>query len=265
MKTRVERIRTCRSILCLLAITAGWSPAALGQEDDIADVADNAYRVPGNSKWMYVEIEAAERSAEPSDGYKLLLVLPGGDGGRDFMPFVKRIYKHALPPDYVVVELMAPRWARSEQIVWPLAKDGAAAAKIATEEFIAAVVEDVAKRRTINRKCVFALGWSSGGPPLYAAALAAEPAVTGVIPAMSVFHPHRLPPIANAKGRPFFILHSPQDDVCPFTIAQEARDALAEAGAAVELLQYEGGHGWRGNVYGNISAGVTWLEQQVAD
>ncbi len=262
----MRRTRSTRWWLARLGLAwllAAWLTPVVHAQDDIADVADKGYRVKGNNKWLYFEIEAAERQPEPADGYKLLVVLPAGDGGRDFMPFVKRIYKHALTPDYVVVELVAPKWARSEQVVWPTAADGPAAAKIATEKFIAAAVEEVAARRKIDRRCVFALGWSSGGPAVYAAALAETPAVTGVFAAMSVFHPDELT-LSRAKGRPFFILHSPEDNACPMRLAEEARDTLTAEGAAVEFLEYEGGHGWRGNVYGNISAGVRWLEEQTA-
>lgn len=251
-------------LLGLALLLAAWLTPIAGAQDDIADVADKGFRVKKNNKWMYFEIESAERQPEPADGYKLLVVLPGGDGGRDFMPFVKRIYKNGLTPDYLVVELVAPKWAKSEQVVWPTATDGPAAAKIATEKFIVAVVEEVAARRKIDRRHVFALGWSSGGPAVYAAALEQKPVITGAFAAMSVFHPDELD-LSRAKGRPFFILHSPEDDVCPMRLAEEARDTLTTEGAAVEFLEYEGGHGWRGNVYGNISAGIRWLEEQTRE
>lgn len=233
-------------------------------QDDLADVNDKAHRVPGNSKLLYVEIESNPPAPEPADGFKLLLVLPGGDGSREFTPFVKRIYKYALTPEYVVVQLVAPQWPRSEMIVWPTAKDGAAAAKIATEKFIAGAVEDVASRRKIDRRHVFALGWSSGGPPVYAAALAKDSILSACMPAMSVFQPSRLPPLDRAKGHAFFVLHSPQDQVCPYRMAEAARDALAKAGATVELVDYEGGHGWQGDVFGNIRRGIAWMEEQTS-
>jgi predicted esterase len=235
-----------------------------GAQDDIADVSDRAYRAGGNGKMLYIEIESNPPAAEPAEGYKLLLVLPGGDGSRDFMPFVKRIYKYALNSDYLVEELVAPKWAKSEQIVWPTAKDGAAASKFAAEKFIAAVVDDAAKRRKIDRRHVFALGWSSGGPAVYAASLVEKPALTASMPAMSIFYPGMLPPLERAKGRAYFILHSPDDQVCKFALAQQAQNKLAAAGAKVKLVEYPGGHGWQGDVFGNIGAGVAWMEEQAA-
>ena len=85
--------------------------------------------------------------------------------------------------------------------------------------------------------------------------------ITGTFVAMSVFHPEALPPLSAAKGHPYFIYHSPQDFI-PITQAETARDALQKAGAIVKLETYEGGHGWRGNVFGDIRKGIDWLEEQ---
>ena len=76
---------------------------------------------------------------------------------------------------------------------------------------------------------------------------------------MSVFKPAQLPPMTHAKDRAWFILHSPQDFI-PFKMAEQARDDLRGSGAEVKLLTYEGGHGWRGDVYRNLRQGIRWLE-----
>ena len=52
--------------------------------------------------------------------------------------------------------------------------------------------------------------------------------------AMSVYRPHLLPPLKSAAGRRFYILHSPGDKVCPPRMAEQARDDLMKAGAAVK-------------------------------
>jgi predicted esterase len=247
----------------LTLIGSSAAPRAAAQ-DDLADVAHKAYRAGGNPKFLYHEILGDPPPAPAAEGYKLLLVLPGGDGSAEFLPFVKRIYKHALPDGYIVAHLVAPKWARSEEVVWPTAKDGAAAAKFTAEKFVAAVVDEVAKRQSIDRRHVFALGWSSGGPAVYAASLAKDTPLTAVMPAMSIFVPARMPPLAAAKGRHYYILHSPDDEVCRIQFARNAQTKLTEAGAAVEFVEYPGGHGWQGDVYGNISAGVAWMEEQTA-
>jgi predicted esterase len=51
--------------------------------------------------------------------------------------------------------------------------------------------------------------------------------------------------------------------VCPYRMAEQARDKLTENGAKVRLETYEGGHGWRGDVFGDIRAGVEWLEKNL--
>lgn len=258
---RGRRVAVTIGLVGPLALAVVLTAAARGQ-DDIADVAGNDYRAGGDSNFEYVEIGAKPPATEPAEGYKLLLVLPGGDGSRDFMPFVKRIYKYVLSPKYLVAELVAPKWPRSEAVVWPTAKDGPAAARIATEKFIAAVVDDVATRHKLDRRRVFALGWSSGGPAVYAASLVEKPVLTASMPAMSIFLPSRLPPLERAKGRVYYILHSPDDEVCKFALAQSAQKKLAGAGAKVTLAEYPGGHGWQGDVFGNISAGIAWMEEQ---
>ena len=44
-----------------------------------------------------------------------------------------------------------------------------------------------------------------------------------------------------------------------------ARDSLREAGAKVEFVEYNGGHGWHGDVFGNLRKGIEWLESQAAE
>ena len=109
-------------------------------------------------------------------------------------------------------------------------------------------------------KSIFTLSWSSSGPAAYAIALADKTPVTGSYIAMSVFHPADLP-LARAKGRTFYIEHSPEDQVCPFAMAEEAKAALEKQGAIVELNSYGGGHGWQGNVFGRVRKGIDWLQE----
>ena len=130
-----------------------------------------------------------------------------------------------------------------------------------TEEFAKRVVMDIGKRVQVNKKHVYSLGWSSGGPAVYAMGLMQDTPFTGTFAAMSVFKPG-LVPVENAKGRPYYILHSEEDQVCPFRIAKDAESTLKEQGAKVRFATYPGGHGWRGNVYGNIRQGIIWLENQ---
>jgi predicted esterase len=83
----------------------------------------------------------------------------------------------------------------------------------------------------------------------------------GGLMAMSVFQPAWLPPLTQAKDRRFYLFHSPDDQVCPHWMAKAADKSLTEAGAKTTLVEYEGGHGWHGDIFGNIRRGIEWLEQ----
>jgi hypothetical protein len=47
-------------------------------------------------------------------------------------------------------------------------------------------------------------------------------------------------------------------------MAEQTVKELKNAGATVKLATYDGGHGWRGNLYDNIREGVQWLEKNHA-
>jgi predicted esterase len=132
--------------------------------------------------------------------------------------------------------------------------------KFTTEEFVAAVIEDVAGRHKLNPARIYALAWSSGGPAAYAVSLTSSK-VKGAFIAMSVFQPAFLPPLEKAKGQAYFLYHSPDDPVCPFRMAEQAAKSLEQQGAKVELKKYQGGHGWRAGLYDHMREGVQWLEK----
>lgn len=200
-------------------------------------------------------------ATEPKDGWKLAVVMPGGPGTADFAPFVKDILRDALTEDYLVAQPVARKWTEGQEIVWPTKGNSVEGMKFTTEEFVDAVVEDVAASRKIDRACVFTLSWSSSGPAAYAAGLREKTPVTGSFVAMAVFFPGLLPPLENAKGRAFYLYQSPQDEKCRLFHAEKARDALIKNGAAVELRTYEGGHGWTGDTFADIRRGFEWLEK----
>ncbi|HEX8522108.1 MAG TPA: HEAT repeat domain-containing protein [Tepidisphaeraceae bacterium] len=216
----------------------------------------------GDEKKQYFLIGPMGKKA-PAAGYRLLLVLPGGDGSAEFKPFVSNMLPQALNDKYLIAQLVAPRWREDEnRIVWPTSKSRDSKAKFTTEQFIDAVVEDVKKDHKLDEKCVLALGWSSGGPAVYAATLRAKTPITGAFVAMSIFKPTDTEGVKNGKGRAFYLLHSPQDFI-QMRFPESARQLLTKAGAKVELKTYEGGHGWHGDAFGNIRGGVKWLENNV--
>ncbi len=211
----------------------------------------------------YFLIGPRKNVAPPENGFKLLVVLPGGDGSADFNPFIRRIFKNALSDEYLIAQPVAFKWRPSQRIAWPTRANAVEGQEFATEDFIEAVVGDVKSRHKLDEGRVFTLSWSSGGPAAYAVSLAEDTPITGSYVAMSVFQPNNLPPLANAKDHRYYIEHSPDDRVCPFRMAEQAEQMLREQGATVQFNSYEGGHGWRGNVYGRIRGGIRWLEGAV--
>jgi predicted esterase len=257
-------MRTAGLIASSLLLQLMSGSFALAQED-VADVPCQDLRLGGNDQQRYFLIGADDAKVPPRKGDGLLVVLPGGDGSADFNPFVKRIWKNALPPGYLVAQLVAVPSNDPAQIVWPTAKmPFPAKQKFTTEDFIVSVVKEVKAKQKIDEGKVFALAWSSSGPAVYTAALLKDSPLRGTFVAMSVFKPIFLPPLANAKGRPFYLLQSPQDQTTPYLFAKAAKMQLGEAGAVVKLVDYEGGHGWLGDAFGNIRGGIEWLEKPPA-
>ncbi len=244
-----------------LAVVLCPSICVIAQED-VADVKSQDLRVAGNEHQRYFLIGPKDTGTSPMGGYRLLVVLPGGDGGADFHAFVKRSFKNALSDNYLVAQPVSIEWTpgQFEKLVWPTKKSKWSGMKFTTEEFTEAVIEDVKKKYKINPDYVFLLGWSSGGTACYSIALQERTQTTGAFVAMSVFKPANYPSLKNAEGRAFYILHSPEDFI-PIKMAETAEKRLSEKGAAAELARYAGGHGWRGDVYGNIRKGIEWLEQ----
>jgi len=232
----------------------------LAAQDDVADIVSQDLRAGKDKHKRYFLIEPPKSVKAPTKGYGLLVVLPGGDGSADFHPFIKRIYKNAVPERYILAQPVAVKWAEKQDIVWPTDKNRVEGMKFSTEEFVDAVIKDVASKYKLDPERVFTLTWSSSGPAAYAASLSNDK-ITGSFIAMSVFKPDLLPPLEKAKGQAYFLFHSPGDRVCPFQMAEQAAKELKKNGATVKLATYEGGHGWRGNVYGNIREGLEWLEK----
>lgn len=246
------------------ARTAAAKQDGGGDDDDLKDVPSEDIRIGKDENRRYFLIGFDKKKAAPKDGYKLLVVLPGGDGSADFNPFIKRVWKNALPEGYLIAQAVAPKWRDDEnRIVWPTRQLPDEKMKFTTEEFVVQIVKDVQNRAKIDKRNVTALGWSSGGPPVYNVALLKDSPLSGAFVAMSVYKPENLPDRSAAKGRAFYLQHSPQDFI-KMTFPEAAEKDLTAAGASVKLQTYEGGHGWRGDVFGNIRTGVEWLAAQTA-
>ncbi len=246
--------------LSLMVVGWLWHPGPAAGQDDVADVASRDLRTKQNEQQRYFLIGPQAGAAAPEKGWGLVIVLPGGDGSAEFHSFVKRIYKNAVPEGYLAAQPVAVKWTDRQTIIWPTAKSRVEKMQFTTEQFIAAVIDDVAQRHQLNPDRIFTLSWSSSGPAAYAAALSNKK-ITGSFIAMSVFKPNLLPPLAGAKERAFFLYHSPDDRVCPYAMAEQAQRDLTKAGAKVTLKTYAGGHGWRGGLYDHLREGLNWLEE----
>ena len=224
---------------------------------------------PTEFNWRYKSTDLVKTGqylfvgpAQPSaSGNGLLIVLPGGDGSADFHPFVRNIHTNSLGKDFALAQPIAKKWTSKQVIVWPTKGSKVKKMGYTTEQLIESVVADVAAKTKLDPKRVYVLAWSSGGPAAYAALLQKDTALTGGILAMSVFKPDQLPSLSNGKDRRFYILHSKADKVCPYWMAKNAADMLSENGVPNKFVEYRGGHGWHGNVFGNIRNGMNWLEK----
>lgn len=237
-----------------VTLTAGATPAK-------SEKPANAIEVPLNGESGEYLLITPQDKPDNEKPHALLIVLPGGDGSADFHPFVNRIFENALSDDFVLVQPIAKKWTANPKIVWPTKTSQTANIKYTTEELIAAVIKDVSKKQKIDAKRIYLLAWSSGGPAAYAALLQKETDIDGALIAMSVFKPDQLPDPANAKQRSVYLLHSPDDRVCPYRMAEAARDTFQKKDVRATLVDYSGGHGWKGNVYGNIRQGIDWLDK----
>src|SRR5438067_12580506 len=106
--------------------------------------------------------------------------------------------------------------------------------KFSTEEFVSAVIKDVAGKHKLDPRHIFTLSWSSSGPAAYAISLTNKK-ITGSFIAMSVFKPNQRPPLDKAKGQAYFLFHTPDDRVCPFRMAEQAQPDLEKHSANVKL------------------------------
>ena len=245
-------------------LLAAFGGGQLSAQDDVAHIASEDLRAGKDERKRYFLVGPHEGVTAAKEGYGLIVALPGGEGSAEFHAFVKRMYKNAMPPGYLLAQPVAVKWTEKQQVVWPTAKTPVEGMKFSTEEFVDAVIDDVDGRHAIDPKRIFTLSWSSSGPAAYGISLTSKK-VRGSFIAMSVFKPDALPALEKAKGHAYFLYHSPEDRVCPFRMAEQAVRELEQNKARIKLTTYQGGHGWRGGIYDHIRQGVEWLEKADAD
>ena len=243
-----------------ILLTALLTSIAASQEEA---AVPPVIHVGGDAHKAYILHSPPGETRPPKAGWKLLVVMPGGDGSADFAPFVGRIRANTLDEQWLVAQLIAPVWdaEQAQQLVWPTRRSPWPGMEFTCETLFHDVVADIAREHELDPKYLFTLAWSSSGMLAYTLGLEKESPITGTFIAMSVYKPDLLPSRKAAKGRRFFILHSPGDFI-PIAMAEKARDDLQKAKAEVRFATYEGGHGWHGDVHGNLRGGLEWLESQ---
>jgi predicted esterase len=216
----------------------------------------------GDSKQQYFLMRHRKPAKQPAR-YGLVVVVPGGPGTAEFLPFGANVLTAvAIPDDFLVAELVAPQWRPGDdRIVWPSHVFPDEKAEFTTEAFLAAVIDEVTAKQPIDERFVFTLGWSSSGHALYSASTRV-PKVRGSVIAMSRFLPGRSVEAGKLRGKAYYLYHSPEDTVCPFAEAELAVKTLKEHGAEARLVSYKGGHGWVPfTFYGDrIREGILWLK-----
>ena len=101
------------------------------------------------------------------DSYRLVVFLPGGDGSEAFTPWLKSIYQHAMPSDFIAVQLIAPKWTDEQDVIWPTRKTPVRKMGEPVEDFFETVVRKVKAQFSIGRNEIYTFSWSSGGVPAY--------------------------------------------------------------------------------------------------
>ena len=252
---------------------AEWEPRHLrvpSAKDPVVDVPRKAPSTPereleagSDPKKRFFLSGPKAGDVEPAEGYGLVLVLPGGDGGDGFRSWVRERYDAWVDAGWVWAQLVAPVWDPAQKVVWPTVEEPARRAHLLDGGVRRGRGGGVCQAREARSPARARAGWSSSGPALYRSlSLKASP-VTGFLIAMSVFHTDDLEPLANAKGRPVFLLHAPDDATCPLRLAEKARDTLKKQGLQVEWATYEGGHGWEGESEDHARRGLAWLARHL--
>lgn len=205
---------------------------------------------------LFFEWPAAKPAPDGKGG--LVVVLPGGDGSREFLPWVENGLLAQRPEYCAGVLVTAVQWRDDQKIVWPTAQNRVPGMGYTTEDYVRAVVADVETRHRIDPARRIVVAWSSSGPAVYPLLCDANGPFAGGYVAMSIW-PRELRDTAGAKERRFFLDQSPDDRVTPFRFVRQAYDALTDAGAVVRLSVYDGGHGWHDQPLPRLREGLRWL------
>ena len=221
----------------------------------------DARNVGGDDKKVYV-VFGADRKVKGERG--LVVVMPGGSGQAfDFQDWVGRLAAPLLDR-YVFAVLSAPQWnpEQAEECVW--VTEGAQRkykADFPVEEFAREVAAELRSDASLKLNGAYLFAWSSGGPAAYATVLSKDDTFKGAYVLASVFKPNELN-LKHAKGRRFWLEQGAKDMVTRLSFAQDAAETLEKHGAALNLVEFDGGHGFAmPDAFKSLEDALAWLSQ----
>ena len=248
---RMSRV-TARTFSLLLALVLAVAPRAQATQAIERSI-------PSMPKSCWFVLPARDgKVGKPGRPAGLVVLLPGGNGSRDFLPFVENGLCAQLPDDCIGALVTSVKWRPEQEIVWPTATNKVPDMAWTTEQHVRAVVAELEREHTIDpaRRCVVA--WSSSGPAMYPLLAAADGPFSRAYLAMSIW-PRDLRELGAVKGRRYVLDQSPDDEVTTFAHARAAFEALTKAQAVVRVSTYAGGHGWLDNPLPRFRDGMAWL------
>jgi len=218
-------------------------------------------RLNGDPRMRFLVLGADRKTDGPRH---LVVVMPGGSGQiDDFKDWVATLATPLLDR-FVFAQLAAPVWspAQAKEWVWvtePVQKQYKA--EFPVERFAREVAGALRADESLRLDKAVLFAWSSGGPAAYATLIDEDPTFAGAYVLASVFRPKGLAP-AHARGRRVWLEQGRADKVTPLRFAHEAQRWLEASGAAVQLVEFEGGHGFAmPDAAASLAAALAWLCQ----
>lgn len=89
------------------------APASQPDLADVAGVPVQDLRAGGDVNRRYFLVGPAKAPQAPPEGLRLLIVLPGGDGGADARFFVRRIHKNVLDKRWLIAQAVGSSESRN--------------------------------------------------------------------------------------------------------------------------------------------------------
>ena len=196
----------------------------------------------------------------------LLVVL--GDGDSDIAMqagYWQDVAGRGFGGKYLVALVSPAKWREKQTGLWLTRKNRAEVPEAAftTEMLAADVARDMMGKYPINPAHVYLVGAGAGGTAAYACSLEAQTPFHGFLLMQSAFRSAQLPPLANAKNRRYYLLHSRDNKKTPYFAATLAQNTLRTQGATVKLSNATANpDAEQPATWEEAAEGVKWLEKQ---